>query len=551
MLGLLASLLVAAVVSVPCFDGDYIDFGVATARTGGKAKKGGECLDGFYYAIQKINEDGGVKCGTDGQGNDKFYQLRLDSSNIIDDLSSTSGTRDGVTQLVQKPEIDFILGPYSSSCTAEANKVTNANNRVLIYAAASADEFFTKPADDSQAYDPQSNDFYGTYNFGFSTPASQYQEAAIQGLIAKGVKKACILARQSTFPGYVADASWESLTRLGIGIPHATKEDVFYHETGDTDAADILVREHLNNCRNFGAEAILACTNDFIDAERYVRQLDEMDWYPKALSVTVYVNSDFVHDLGDKTMHTLGPVQWSQDLATTADSLANTPGKTTIFGTAREMADDWMARGYGKGGGTPAAVNEPMPNIPPSYQAAASALSVLMYKTAIEKAGVANPDLAITQMMVRDQLYTMDEHTFYGRVRFMPSGLMMGHSSTSPKPMYTTQVQLNPAGEIPVVLPAEDASYRSDEGRFEFQYPSLLSKAYQLGLAGSTEVAQCQADLSKARADADSDCSEKTTMWVFIVVAVLLLIIMGIIVYKEISGDACFSPGNRVSPAIM
>merc|ERR550517_6667 len=104
-------------------------------------------------------------------------------------------------------------------------------------------------------------------------------------------------------------------------MPHASREEVFYHSTSDTATADILVQQHLNDCCSFGVDAILACTNDFDDAERYVEQLDAMNWYPKAISITVYVNSDFVHDLGDKTMHTLGPVQWSQDLATVADTL--------------------------------------------------------------------------------------------------------------------------------------------------------------------------------------------------------------------------------------
>ena len=90
---------------------DTILFGAAISITGKTAKEGEYTRDGYQFAIDKLNELGGVKVGG------KTYKLAL---KYYDDETKPERTAQLIEKLINEDKVNLILGPYGSSPTGTA-----------------------------------------------------------------------------------------------------------------------------------------------------------------------------------------------------------------------------------------------------------------------------------------------------------------------------------------------------------------------------------------------------------------------------------------------
>lgn len=522
-----------------CFPTSKIRFGRTYSSDGKFASKSKQLGEGYKMAIAVINAAGGVKCG------DKTYEMELLQANEIDAKSNDVQTTAGTRKLIEDGNIDLLLAPYSSGLSGAASEVTGDKGWVIVYSGASADSLFESAKDTSKPYDPDNNDKYGKYNFGLFTRASKYQEAVVQALTGKDVKKVCILCRDpaaSTFPQKVALGALALAKGSGITVVSNDETDVMYHKEGAD--AEIEIQAQLQFCRKEGAEAILANTNAEADAEHYVNAArhafgQNNPWWPKIMSITVYAAEPlFINNMGEDALHILGPTQWTVDAATRPDNAKN--NGDSLFGNAKDVAKEYISR-YGS---------------TPSYQAAGAIASVLVFKLAIEGAAKANPGVQLTQAMIGDAILAFDNlPSFFADLTFKKNGLLVTKDGAE-KPMYTTQIQLTTTGEIPVVLPSQYASSNEaskNEDKFAFEYPSLKYISQMAGKKRGMDETKadaeaCQADLKAANAanencdDGDDDSTANTLMIIFAVLTGVLLIALLAVLFMERSGEPCCAP---------
>ena len=107
-----------------------------------------------------------------------------------DDRSEGSGTVAGFTKLLEEDNVDFLVGPYSSSLTLEASLVAEEFNIPMITAAASSEEIWSR----------------GLKNvFGADTPAADYMNG-LQIADEVGASSVALIYAQTEFGEEVASS---------------------------------------------------------------------------------------------------------------------------------------------------------------------------------------------------------------------------------------------------------------------------------------------------------------------------------------------------------
>ena len=96
-------------------EGDTITLGAAISMTGKYSTNGKNTLDGYNYAIKRINDQGGIKVGG------KSYKLAI---KYYDDESTSARGAQLMERLISQDGIKFVLGPYSSGLTKAIAPVT-------------------------------------------------------------------------------------------------------------------------------------------------------------------------------------------------------------------------------------------------------------------------------------------------------------------------------------------------------------------------------------------------------------------------------------------
>ena len=127
------------------------------------------------------------------------------------------------------------------------------------------------------------------------------------------------------------------------------------------------------------------------NALNFIRQAQAADLAPKMMVFTVGPpTADFRKTLGKAAEYVFGITPWLPDMEVGGE----------IFKSARDFSKQFQDRfGYEA-----------------DYHVASGAADVLVYKAAIEKAQ------SLDAKKVRDALTAVDVETFYGRVKFEPSG---------------------------------------------------------------------------------------------------------------------------------
>jgi branched-chain amino acid transport system substrate-binding protein len=386
---LFSALVVALLLgAMPALAADTIVFGAAISITGKTAKEGGYTRDGYQFAIDKINEMGGIKVGG------KTYKVAL---KYYDDETKPERSAQLFEKLINEDKVNLLLGPYGSSPTGTAAPIAERYKIPMVEANGAAESIFSK------GY---------KYTFMILSPARTYLRGIIDAVLAKdpNVKTLAILGENESFSKEVAGGAAEYAMEK--------KLTVVYAELYPTNAQDVSAL--LTAIKGKNPDVILG-SGHLQDSLLIVKQAKDLGVSPKAIGFSVGPSSpEFSTNLGKSADYIFGATQWTEALRYNGEDAWKTP---RAFGDAfRASHPDYKV-------------------IP--YQVAESAVAVIAYQKAIEKAGSIEPT------KVRDALAALDMMTFYGKIKFDSRGVNVY------KPMAVEQYQ--PDGKKYTVWPQDVA----------------------------------------------------------------------------------------------
>ncbi|TMA43966.1 MAG: amino acid ABC transporter substrate-binding protein [Deltaproteobacteria bacterium] len=384
MSGAVAMLMMAGASSGKV-EGDTVVLGAAVSLTGKYSVNGKNTKDGYDLAVKRINEMGGVKVGG------KSYKLKV---LYYDDESTPARGAQLAERLISQDGVQFVLGAYSSGLTKAIAPVTEKYKVPHVEGNGAARELFT------QGY---------RYLFAVLSTSDYYLRDAVN-LAAEVAKKngrdpkslkIAMAFENDPFSLDVREGIVEDAKRHGMQI---VVDDKLPPEINDMAAT-------LTKVRAIKPDLLLVSGHEK-GATLVVRQTAEMKIEVPIVATTHCDSAKIAESLGKMAEQVLCASQWDRKLSY----------KDKWFGSA----DDY------------AKLFEKEFKYPAPYQAAESTASVLVFADAFERAKSFDPG------KVRDAIAATDLMTFYGPIKFDPTGKNVA------KPMVLYQVQ---GGDYKVVAP--------------------------------------------------------------------------------------------------
>jgi len=405
MMGVAAAGLVAVTPAKAKVEGDTIILGAALSFTGKYSTNGKHTKNGYDLAVKTVNAKGGVMVGG------KKYKLRV---KYYDDESTPARGAQLVERLVQQDGIKYMLGPYSSGMTKAMAPVTEKYGIPMVEGNGASRSLFNK------GY---------KYLFAVLSTSEQYLAEAIN-LAAQNASKVGKKANELKVALAMENDPFSQDIRAGVlddAKRHGMKvviDDKLPKELNDMTATLTKVKALRPD--------VLVVSGHSKGAALAIRQNTEMKVDVPMLAMT-HCEAAKVHEkFKANADYTLCATQWAESMSY-SDSWF---GSASDFGNTfrKEFTD------YGV--------------IP--YQAAESAASVLVYADAIRRAN------SFDTVKIRDALAATEMQTFYGNVKFAPTGQNIA------KPMALRQIiggkykVVAPSkwAETPVVFPRPDWSKR-------------------------------------------------------------------------------------------
>jgi len=379
------AILVMAGASPGKVEGDTVVLGAAVSLTGKYSVNGKNTKDGYDLAVKRINEMGGVKVGG------KPYKLKV---LYYDDESTPARGAQLAERLISQDGVQFVLGAYSSGLTKAIAPVTEKYKVPHVEGNGAARELFT------QGY---------RYLFAVLSTSDYYLRDAVN-LAAEVAKKngrdpkslkIAMAFENDPFSLDVREGIVEDAKRHGMQI---VVDDKLPPEINDMAAT-------LTKVRAIKPDLLLVSGHEK-GATLVVRQTAEMKIEVPLVATTHCDSAKIAESLGKMAEEVLCASQWDRKLSY----------KDKWFGSA----DDY------------AKLFEKEFKYPAPYQAAESTASVLVFADAFERAKSFDPG------KVRDAIAATDLMTFYGPIKFDPTGKNVA------KPMVLYQVQ---GGDYKVVAP--------------------------------------------------------------------------------------------------
>jgi branched-chain amino acid transport system substrate-binding protein len=354
--GLLAGVALALAIT-PASAKDIV-LGASVQLTGSSANTGRYYKDAYEFAVEKINEAGGVKVGGE--------QVKL-ALKIYDNQSDVNLSVRQYTQLVSQDKVDFLLGPFASNFALADSAISEKYQIPMIQGGGASDQIFSRNF---------------KYIFGTLAPASNYFGSTVEML--KGLDSApqsvALLYADDAFDVSVADGTRKLLDDAGL----KTVMDEKY----SSNASDF--NSLLSQIKSNGAEAVLVAGHE-TEILNFVRQAKSLAVAPKMYSFTVGVPSeDFRKALGKDADYAFGMTAW----------LPSADNKDKWFGDAAQFAEAYKAK-YG---------------YEPDYHAASGVADVEAFAQAIEDAG------GTDKAKVRDALAKLSLDSLYGKIAFAENG---------------------------------------------------------------------------------------------------------------------------------
>ncbi|MEM7171506.1 MAG: amino acid ABC transporter substrate-binding protein [Pseudomonadota bacterium] len=374
---------------------ETLTLGSAISLTGKYATNGVHAKNGYEFAIQKIDENGGVQIG------DKCYNFEVI---YYDDESKGDRGATLAERLINQDEVQYMLGPYSSGLTKAIAPVTEKYQIPMVEAEGASRSLFNK------GY---------KYLFAVLSTSEQYLASAV-ALAAEMAEKSgkdpssvkvAIAVENDPFSLDIREGVLEDASKynMEVVIDEKLPRDL-------SDMSAILTKVKLVN------PDLLVVSGHSKGAATAVRQIGEQKISTPMIAVTHCEAADVTGNFGDFANDILCSTQWAETLTY----------EDPIFGTAANYEQEFKAA-------YPEYAEKKVP-----YQTAQASAAVYVFKDAFERAGTLDKEA------VRNAIAETDLQTFYGGIRFSEAG------NNIAKPMVLRQIQ---DGEYNVVAPSEFASH--------------------------------------------------------------------------------------------
>lgn len=336
-----------------------VKIGAPLPLTGPLSPEGLKQKNGYDLWAEKVNAAGGIKAG----GN--RYNVEI----VYNDYQSTTPRAVQLAEkLITDDRVNFLFSPFGSGATKAASSVSEKYGIPTIAATASSESVY------DQGY---------KYLFGTFTPNSTLTEPLADIVRAKvpEVKKVAILARNDLFPLAIGQEMEKSAKKRGLDVVFFEK-----YAIGTLDHASALTQ-------------IRAAQPQWIFATGYINDLILIRKQMGDLGITAPVVTmiagpaykEFVEATGPRAENVTSAAWWHPAVRYKGPD---------VFGSTEAYNQAFEAK---------------YRTVPDYVEASASACGVIL-QLAIEKAGTIDP------AKVRDALAAMDATTFYGPVKFGPTG---------------------------------------------------------------------------------------------------------------------------------
>jgi branched-chain amino acid transport system substrate-binding protein len=361
-----------------------LTIGASLSLTGQLAREGQLTQEGYQLCQDKVNAKGGVPVGG--------KKLRLDIQ-FQDDTSKPDTAAQLVDQFNDKGT-KLILASYGSANTEAQAAVVERNGQVMVDSAGADNKIFSK------GY---------KRTFAVLSPATEYASSIVKaiGELAQPKPKTVVfLSADDGFSKTVTDGGMKTATQLGFTVLPAQ-----YFPNGTSDVSSSLIK-----VKGQTPDVIIGSVH-LVEGIAIVKQAKELGVTPTGFGETVAPPTpDFAKTLGAQAENVLGSSQWTP----------STKGDDKYFGTAQQYSADIKAKtGHDA-----------------EYHDAEATAACLALVLAVEKAGDTSPD------KVRDALAGLDVTSFFGKIKFDPTGQNVY------KPMSVIQIQ---HGKAVTVWPTDAA----------------------------------------------------------------------------------------------
>ncbi|EGP08332.1 putative branched-chain amino acid transporter substrate-binding protein [Bradyrhizobiaceae bacterium SG-6C] len=338
---------------------DVIKFGAPLPLTGPLAPEAIKQQQGYDLWAEQANKAGGISVGG------KKYKVEIV---YADYQSNTPRAVQTTEQMITQNNVNFLFSPFGSGAAKAGSSVSEKYKVPTIAATASS----------SQVYDQGYKYLFGTFtpNDTLTTPLTQIVKAK-----APDVKKVAILARNDLFPLAIAQEMEKSAKGNGLEVAYFEK-----YAIGTLDHSATL-----SQIKSLAPQWIFVTgyINDLLLVKKQMA-----DQQIKATVVSMIAGpayQEFIDAAGPGGENITSAAWWHP--------AAQYSGKD-IFGTTANYVKLFKEKYKSE----------------PDYAQASASVSGALFQMAIEKAGSLDRD------KVRDELAKMDVMTFFGPVKFGPTG---------------------------------------------------------------------------------------------------------------------------------
>jgi branched-chain amino acid transport system substrate-binding protein len=358
-LAVAGAMVAAAVAAGTAAAKDVIRIGYPLPITGPLSPEARKLQNGANLWVETTNKAGGIKVGTKRMKVEIVY---------VDYQSNTPRAVQATERLITQDKVDFLFSPFGSGATKAASSVSEKYKVPTIAATASSEQVY------NQGY---------KYLFGVYTPNQTLTEP-LTDLVKKhapGVNRVAILARNDFFPLAIAKEMEKSARKRGMKITFFEK-----YAIGALDHASALSQIKAQAPHWIFATGYM---NDLILIRKQMADLGIEA--PVVTMVAGPAYKEFVTALGKAAENVTSAAWWHPAV--------RYQGKDVFGSTVRFNK---LFRDKHK--------------LDPDYGEASSAACGAILQLAIEAAGT------LDRKKVRDALAAMNVTTFFGPIKFGPSG---------------------------------------------------------------------------------------------------------------------------------
>jgi branched-chain amino acid transport system substrate-binding protein len=336
-----------------------LTIGASLSLTGAMANEGILTKEGYDVCVNVVNAKGGVPAGNQKLNLQIKYQDDTSKSDVAGQLMDQFNDQG----------LKLILGPYGSGATSTAAANIEKNKQVMVDSSGADDAIFTK------GY---------KRTFAVLSPATLYATSMVEAINELVTPKPTTIAFISADDGFSKTSTAAAVARAQA--LHFTVIPPEFVPANTTDVSSALTKIKPNN-----PDVIIGSAH-LNEGVAIVKQSAELGLHPKAFAETVAPPTpSFITTLAKSADGVLGSTQWT----------IKTLGTDKYFGSAADYAKTFANQFNGR---------------EVEYHGAEATAACLALVLAVEKAGGTDPD------KVRDALAGLDEQTFFGPIKFSPTG---------------------------------------------------------------------------------------------------------------------------------